>query len=182
MGQGATLRQKSACGIPAVLLTLTAACSTVPNNAGDAAATAVPFAPVAPRPGYGAAYIGRPMTMNTSVFAVPIEVDGKPLVSLGPDQYVRVELPPGSHRIATADTLWSRSINGRPHPAEVNVESGKTYYLEPTQWSEGGHFTIIYVNGMAIPEQAAVLQSTFSVQVGTPPADFVKLTRVEPPH
>jgi hypothetical protein len=178
MRHAATLWQKSAGRIAAVLLTLTAACSTVPvpNNANDA------FAPAVPRPGFGAVYIGRPMTMNTSVFAVPIEVDGKPFVSLGPDQYVMVQLPPGHHLIAAADTYWSRVINGRPHAAEVNVESGKAYYLEPKQWAENAHFNIIYVNGMAIPEQTADNQSTFSVQVDTPPADFAKLVRIKAPQ
>lgn len=124
------------------------------------------------------------MTFHTSVFAVPLEVDGKPLASLGADQYVRVELPAGPHAIGAANNAWSRAINGVPHPVQLTVEAGKIYYLLPTRWAGESRMNIIMVNGMAIPEQTAVGHSSFSVQVGSPgalpPAAFQKLSPARP--
>ena len=175
MGRSLQCTKKLIGGLLGILLAQAVACIAFPNN--EAAAQAVP------RPGFGAVYIGRPMTMSTSLFAVPIELDGKPFTSLGPGQYVVIELKPGRHVVQAADSFWSRAINGRPHPAEVNVQAGKIYYLEPKHWEENPHLNFIFVNGMAIPEKSADRHSTFSVQVSSPgtapPPNFSKLTRVE---
>lgn len=120
------------------------------------------------------------MTFHTSVFSLPIELDGRPLVSLGPNQYTRVEMPPGRHVIEVPNTAWSRAISGIPHPADVTVEAGKVYYLLPKRWAGESRTTLTMINNMAIPAQTAAAHSSFSVQVSSPaaapPSDFLHLT------
>jgi hypothetical protein len=159
------------CVVSFVALTQMTGCSTVAtgDTVASAAATTA-FSPKPPKSGFGVAYVGRPMTSHTSIFAVPIELDGKPLASLGADKYIRVELAPGHHQIGAADDTWSRAINGSPHPADLTVEPGKVYYLLPTRWAGNSSTTITMVGGMAIPEQTAQAHSSFSVQVSTPGA------------
>ncbi len=148
-------------------VTVLSACTTDANVTNQANGS---FAATPSKAGMGVIYIGRPMTFRTSVFAVPLEVDGKPLVSLGPNQYARVELPPGHHEISAADNGWSRAINGVPHPVSLKVEAGMAYYLLPTRWAGAERTTIAMVNTMAIPEQTRDPHSSFSVQVSTPGA------------
>src|SRR5690242_10996565 len=74
------------------------------------------FGVKAPKPGSGAIYIGRPFGWNTSVFPLPVEINGQPLVSLGPNQYTRIDVRPGRHTIAVPDNFWTRAISGNPHP------------------------------------------------------------------
>lgn len=92
------------------------------------------FAPEAPKPGFGAVYIGRPFGWHTSVFPLSVEFDGKPLASLGPNQYTRVEVRPGRYTIAVPNNFWTRAITGNPHPVIVDVRAGASYYLQPTRW------------------------------------------------
>jgi hypothetical protein len=116
--------------------------------------------------------------METSVFPLPIEVDGKPVASLGPNQYTRVELPPGRHHIGAPDTYGTRVIAGTPHPVDLTIQPGKTYYLLPTRWAGNPRTTITTVGTMAIPEVTAESHSSFSVQSSVP-SDFLQLTYVE---
>lgn len=153
------------------------ACSTLPNR--DANFSATP-----PKPGYAAVYIGRPHGLNVSYFPLPIELNGKPLVSLAPNQYVRVDLPPGKHSVAVPNTTWARMISGIPHPAEVKAEAGKIYYLLPKRWAGETYLTVTIINGIAIPHQTAVGHSSFSVQTAAastaPPPEFLNLTATDP--
>jgi hypothetical protein len=165
-------------------LLLTAGCVTTGEQAAgnpDRSASASQFAAAAPKQGYGVLYVGRPMTMNTSVFAIAVELDGRPLASLGPNQFTRVELRPGSHSLGVKDDYWNGVISGRPHPAEVRIESGKTYYALPTRWAGETTTNIVIIGNSAIPTQSAVAHSSFAVQPsGTPPKDFDGLTFVTP--
>jgi hypothetical protein len=133
--------------------------------------------------GFGSVYIGRPFGFHTSVFPLPIELDGKSLVSLAPNNYTRVELPPGRHVVAVPNTAWTRAIAGIPHPVDVTVEAGKSYYLMPSRWAGESYYSVTMINGMAIPRQQAVGHSSFSVKAvassAAPPPDFAKLTYVE---
>lgn len=65
-------------------LHLLTACSSIHNQTVAAGGL---FVPVLPKAGYATVYIGRPYTFHTSVFALPIHVDDKPLLSLPPGQY-----------------------------------------------------------------------------------------------
>ncbi len=142
--------------------------------------TAASVAPSPPKAGYASVHIGRPFGFNTSVFALPIEVDGKALMSLPPGQYTTVELPPGPHRVGSPDEYWTRVISGVPHPAEFVVEAGKSYYLLPKSWGEDAGYRYTMVGSSVIPERDAVNHSTFSVRVAAandaPPAEFRQLT------
>jgi hypothetical protein len=77
-------------------LHLLTACSTIHNQTVAAGGL---FVPVPPKAGYATVYIGRPYTFHTSIFALPIQVDDKPLTSLPPGQYTAVELAPGPHSV-----------------------------------------------------------------------------------
>ena len=74
------------------------ACSSIHNQTVAAGGV---FVPVPPKAGYATVYIGRPYTFHTSVFALPIHVDDKPLMSLPPGQYTAVELVPGPHSVGS---------------------------------------------------------------------------------
>src|SRR5262245_50090764 len=115
----------------ALLLGLLGGCASVPESGGGA--TAAKFSASPPKPGFGAVYVGRPMGWRTTVFPLPIEVDGRPLASVGPNEYARAELPPGRHSVAVPESYWTKVINGIPHPVEFTVEAGKSYYLLPTE-------------------------------------------------
>lgn len=142
------------------------------------------FSPAPPSAGHASVYIGRPFGPNTSVFSLPVHVDGKPFASLGPNQYARVELPPGQHSVGVPDEAWNRAIAGNPHPVEFKVEAGKTYYLLPNHRYEDGGQQFAFVGNAVVSHRVAVTHSSFSVQVmaanAAPPPEFGSLTPVQP--
>jgi hypothetical protein len=162
----------------AASLALLAACSTLPNS-GTAN-----FSPLSPRQGFGVVYVGRPFGGGVSVFPVPIELDGRPLASLGPNDYTRVEVASGRHKLGVPEGFWTRAINGIPHTVDLSIESGKSYYLLPTIWAENPHTQVVVTGKMAVPESTADAHSSFSVQTiaaaGEPPPAFLKLSYVAP--
>jgi len=159
---------------------LLAACSSVPSQTA-----ATSFTPVPSRAGHASVYIGRPFGWNTSIFSLPIEVDGKPLISLAPNQYTTIELAAGPHRVAVPDEAWTRAISGIPHPADFSVEPGKSYYLLPSRRSEDAGYRFTSVGSSVVPERTAVGHSSFSVQTAganaAPPAEFSQLNFVKAP-
>jgi hypothetical protein len=152
-----------------LLLALWFSCVSVPANAQTG------FAAQAPKPGFGAVYIGRPFGWNTSIFPLPVEVNGQALTSLGPNQYTRVELRPGRHTIAVPNNAWTRAISGNPHPVTIDVRAGASYYLLPKRWATNERPSMAIVNGIAIPTRTADNQSSFSVETGPPPTAFTEL-------
>ena len=129
------------------------------------------FAATAPKPGFGAIYIGRPLGWNTSLFPLPVELDGKQLASLAPNQYTRVEVRPGRHTVTVPNNFWTRAISGNPHQVAVNVKAGASYYLQPTRWQTNERPSMAIINGIAVPTRTADPQSSFSVH-GAPPSTF----------
>jgi hypothetical protein len=163
------------------MLNLLTSCSAIHNQTTGATAT---FVPVPPKAGHATVYIGRPFTFHTSVFALPIQVDGKPLTSLPPGQYATVDLPPGPHSVGSPNEAWTRMISGVPHPAEFVVEAGKAYYLLPKRWGEDAGYTYTMVGSVVVPQRSSVAHATFSVHVAaagaaTPP-EFAQLTYKAP--
>jgi hypothetical protein len=173
-----TLRALARVVVTGLALDLLAGCSSVPSQTA-----ATSFTPAPPRAGLASVYIGRPFGGNTSIFSLPIEVDGKPLISLAPNQYTTIELPPGPHSVAVPDQAWTRAISGIPHPVAVSVEAGKAYYLLPSYEDAGYRFTS--VGSAVVPERTAVGHSSFSVQTAAanaaPPAEFSQLNFVKAP-
>jgi hypothetical protein len=159
---------------------LLAACSSISNQSA-----ATTFVPAPPRAGYASVYIGRPFGPNTSIFSLPVEIDGKPLISLAPNQYTTLELPPGPHSIGVPDETWTRAIAGIPHPVELVVDSAKTYYLLPSRRYEDAGYKYSSVGSVIVPERTAVTHSSFSVQTAgmnaAPPAAFYQLAYVKAP-
>jgi hypothetical protein len=162
-----------------LMLNVLAACSSVSTQ------TEAGISPAPPRPGYAAVYIGRPFGSGTSIFPLPIEVDSKPLISLAPNQYTTVELPPGPHSIGVPNEAWNRAIAGIPHPVEIAVEPGKTYYLLPSRRFEDAGYRFTSVGSVVVPERTAVTHSSFSVQTAAvnaaPPSEFSQLAYVRAP-
>ncbi len=163
-----------------VAFDLLAGCSSVPNQTAATASVPAP-----PRAGYASVYIGRPFGGNTSIFSLPVQVDGKPLASLAPNQYTTVELPPGPHSIGVPNEAWTRAISGIPHPVELVVELGETYYLLPSVRYEDAGYSFTSVGSVVVPERTAVGHSSFSVQTAAanaaPPAAFGQLAYVKAP-
>lgn len=134
------------------------------------------FSAPAPRPGFGALYIGRPFGWNTSVFSLPIEINGQSLVSLGPNEYTRVELRPGQYTIAVPNSFWTRAISGQPHPVKVSIRAGASYYLLPSRWAGKEYTTYTMVGTVVVPVRSAEAHASFSVQTGSPPRAFSGLS------
>lgn len=162
-----------------LLLELLAACSSVPTQ------TAITVSPAPAKSGYASVYIGRPPGGNVSIFPLAIHVDGNPAISLTPGQYTMIELPPGKHSIGVPDEAWNRAIAGVPHPVEFTVETGKTYYLLPSQRYEGAGYKFTSVGSVVVPERTAVTHNSFSVQTAAVsaalPEEFSKLAFVKTP-
>ena len=91
-------------------LHLLTACSSIHNQTVAAGGL---FVPVPPKAGYATVYIGRPYTFHTSVFALPIHVDDKPLMSLPPGQYTAFELAPGPHSVGSPNECMDPGDFGR---------------------------------------------------------------------
>ena len=136
------IRAFVAVGLALHLLT---ACSSIHNQTVAAGGL---FVPVPPKPGYATVYIGRPYTFHTSVFALPIQVDDKPVMSLPPGQYTAVQLAPGPHSVGSPNEAWTRAISGVPHPANFAVEAGKAYYLLPKRWGEDAGYSYTMVGSV----------------------------------
>jgi hypothetical protein len=166
-------------GIVVVLaLAVLGACSSLPNSG------ATTFSNPPPKRGFGTVYVGRPFGGNTSVFSLPIELDGQQLTSLGPNEYTRIEVAPGPHKLKVPDDFWTRTINGIPHAVDLTVEPGKSYYLLPKTWAGNPHTQVVVMGNMAVPESTADAHSSFSVQTsganGEPPNAFLQLSYVAP--
>jgi hypothetical protein len=163
---------------------LLANCSSISNQGTTSAGRSPTFSSSPLKSGFGALYIGRPYTSHTSIFALPIELDGTPVVSLSPNQFTRIQLSPGQHEIVVPSTTWNRAISGQPHPANIRVEAGKVYYLLPTRWFGEPETSIIMIGNAVVPERTVASHSSFSVQANSPdappPAEFLNLTFVEP--
>lgn len=159
---------------------LLSGCLSASNETTAVTATVPP----PPRAGYASVHIGRPFGFNTSVFALPIQVDGKPLMSLPPGQYTTVELPPGPHSVGSPNEYWTRVISGVPHPAQFAVEAGKSYYLLPKAWGEDAGYRYTMVGSVVVPERDSINHSTFSVQIASlndaPPPEFRQLSYAKP--
>lgn len=158
------------------------ACSSIHNQSVAAGGL---FVPLPPKAGYATVYIGRPFTYHTSVFALPIQVDDKPLVSLPPGQYTAVQLAPGPHSVGSPNEYWTRVISGVPHPANFTVEAGKAYYLLPKRWGEDAGYSYTMVGSVVVPQRTATAHATFTVHAAaasaTPPPEFDKLSFAKAP-
>ena len=114
-----------------------------------------------------------------------IELDGRPLVQLGFNEYTRIELRPGRHSVGAPDSFRTRATAGTPHAVQLTIEAGKTYYLLPSRWVENVRPTITMVGTTPVATTTADRHSSFTVQASlssaAPPAAFLPLSFVAPP-
>ncbi|MGJ4930380.1 hypothetical protein ACQR1I_06715 [Bradyrhizobium sp. HKCCYLS2038] len=155
-------------------LLLTAGCSSVPTQ------TEAAKPPEAPRPGYAALHVGRPMGRNVSIFPINIQIDGKTVASLTPGRYTTLELTPGKHTIGVPDDIWSGATAGTAHPVDFVAAAGKTYYAVPTHWFAGNDQRVTMVGSAVVVDRVAHQQVGFAVQE-TPPAEFASLNFTSSP-
>lgn len=158
------------------------ACSSIHNQTVAAGEL---FVPLPHKAGFTTVYIGRPFTFHTSVFALPIQVDDKPLTSLPPGQYTAVQLAPGPHSVGSPNEYWTRVISGVPHSASFTVEAGKAYHLLPKRWGEDAGYSYTMVGSVVVPQRTATAHTTFVVQAAAASAalapEFDKLNYAKAP-
>ena len=111
------------------LALLVAACAKTPIEMATAGEDAVgkQFAP--PAPGFAALYIFR----ANDGFGYTITEGQRTLGVLGGNNWLRVELPPGSHRIHCSVPRYSDLVSSTIVP----LEPGDTVYLSAALWKSG---------------------------------------------
>src|SRR5947208_3078361 len=104
---------------------LIAGCATAPTAGPNA------FVERLAAEGTAAIYVGRPYAPSVSVVPLILEVDGKPFVTLGMNQYTRIELPPGVYTFAAADSYLTLISFGKPVPQQITISTNKKYFIVP---------------------------------------------------
>ena len=128
-----------------VLCLLVTACATKPSS--DAAA----FVDKPPSDGTGVIYVGRPDAPDVSVVPLQLEINGRPLVSIGPNQYTRIEVLPGTYRLAAADVYLTWITYGTPTPVELDTKAGVRYFVQPRSWAGRPQFGVGTAGKLIIP-------------------------------
>lgn len=105
------------------------------------------FSTIPPKSGFAAVYVGRPHGWNTSLIPLSIEISGRPLATLGPGSYARIEIRPGRYSIAAADTYMTKITFGIPRPMELDAKAGRVYYVLPKSWVENLRPGIMVIGG-----------------------------------
>ncbi len=88
-----------------------------------------------------------------------VELNGQPLVTLNPDEYTRLELRPGTYKLAIPEKfLGSKSV-----PVEMTVESGMRYFVLAVDREENVRPTLTFVGTLPVFMPRGTLHSTFSI-------------------
>ena len=159
-------------------------CALLAGCAAQSELGSAKFSELAPKQGHGAVHVGRPYGWNVSYIPLSVEIDGRSLAQLGINSYTRIELPPGTYKIAAADTFMTKVTFGIPHPVDVKVEAGKSYFLLPQKWVENVRPEIRIIGKTVVSGQTADNHGTFKVHTqarGAPvPSEFQPLSYVAP--
>lgn len=123
---GCTIAMRMPIAITYLVLLCLSACAGL---SGDVSAK---FSASPPKPGHAAVYIGRPHGWNVSYIPLSVELDGRPLAQLSINTYTRIELPPGTYKLAAADTYLTKITYGLPRALQMKVEAGRSYFVLPT--------------------------------------------------
>jgi hypothetical protein len=164
---------------------LLALVGTLPWLWGCVTAGESAFSTTPPKAGFAAVYVGRPHGWNTSYIPLSIEISDRPLASLGPGSYTRIEVRPGRYIIAPADTYMTKVTFGIPRPKEFNAQPGKIYYVLPISWVENLRPGLM-ISGGKYPVATATTEGdrygSFEVQEKSPadsaPTPFANLSAV----
>ena len=136
-----------------------------------------------PKPGQAVVFIGRPYGWNVSHIPLSVELNDRALVQLGISTYSRVELPPGTYKIAAANTYMTRITYGTPRPLHLKVEAGKTYYVLPTRAVENERQELNVIGTTVVVGKTGDVFGGFAVRSasdGAAPPEFAKLSHVAP--
>ncbi len=138
------------------------------------------FSASPPKPGHAAVYIGRPRGWNVSYIPLSVELDGQALAQLGINTYTRIELAPGSYKLAAADTYLTKVTYGAPRPLQVKVEAGRSYFVLPTRSVENVRPAVQVVGTVVVPTKTGDVFGGFAVQADAAPSEFAQLSYVAP--
>lgn len=133
-----------------------------------------------PKTGFAAVYIGRPYGWDVSYIPLSVELDGRPLAQRGINAYTRIELAPGTYKLAAPDTTMTRATYGKPRPLHMKVEAGKSYFVLPTRSVENERPGIQVIGTTVVPTTHADVFGSFAVQTGSAPSEFAQLSYVAP--
>lgn len=158
-------------------LAVLAGCATGPDAQSIQTLTA------GPKAGHGVVYIGRPSGWNVSYVPLSVELDGRSLAQLSVNTYTRVELPPGTYKVAATDSYMTKITYGTPRPLHLKVDAGKSYYVLPTRSVENVRPNIQVIGTHVVAGTTGDTFGSFAVEPtapgGTPPA-FAQLSFVAP--
>jgi len=143
------------------------------------------FSASPPKPEHAAVYIGRPHGWNVSYIPLSVEPDGRPLAELSINTYTRIELPPGTYKLAAADTYLTKITYGVPRALQMKVEAGRSYFVLPTHSVENVRPAVEVIGKNVIPTQTGDVYGGFAVQTvvdarNDAPAEFAHLSYVAP--
>jgi hypothetical protein len=161
-----------------ISLLLVAGCaSRTPTGAG-------PTNDMPPTDERAAIYIGRPYTADTSFVPLQMEVNGHRLASVGMNEYTRIDVPPGTYKLAAADVYLTWISFGTPIPTEVTAQAGGRYFVIPRSY-EGPPRMGVGMNGsLVVPTTTAKRWGALDVTEIPPgaaiPAAFNGLSYVAP--
>lgn len=136
-----------------------------------------------PNAGHGAVYIGRPHGWNVSYIPLSVELNDRALAQLGVNTYTRVELPPGTYKIAAADSYMTKITYGRPRPLHLKVEAGKSYYVLPTRTVENERQEIRVIGTNVVVGKTGDTYGGFALKpsvTASAPPEFSQLSYVAP--
>jgi hypothetical protein len=135
-----------------------------------------------PKAGFAALYVGRPYGWNVSYIPLSVELNGQPLAQLDIKTYTRVELRPGTYRLAAADTYMTSITYGKPVPLDLRVEAGRSYFVLPTRRVDNVRPAIQIINKTVVTTQTGDVSGGFALQKpgakGQPPSEFTELSYV----
>lgn len=100
---------------------------------GMSGAESVRFSSSPPKPGHAAVYVGRPYGGNVSHIPLSVELNDQALARLGINTYTKIELSPGTYKLAASDSYLTKITYGTPRPLQIKVEAGKSYFVLPTR-------------------------------------------------
>ena len=136
-----------------------------------------------PKSEHAAVYIGRPHGWHVSFIPLSVEIDGRALAQLSINTYTRVELPPGTYRLAAADSYLTKVTYGTPRALQMKVEAGRSYFVLPTQSIENVRPQIQVIGTTVYPTTTGDVFGGFAVHAapgGATPSEFAQLSYVAP--
>jgi hypothetical protein len=112
-----------------------------------------------------------------------VEIDGRELAQLSINTYTRVELPPGTYRVAAADSYLTKVSYGTPRALQLKVEAGRSYFVLPTRSVENLRPEIRIIGTTVYSATTGDVFGGFAEHAapgGATPSEFAQLSYVAP--